>query len=167
LQIEFVYLIRTSGIEADDILRGMEITLGGDLIIATTILVKNILQEDPAGGDRRMQNKRVRGKASLVKTTVASGQDSVPYHGLKSTKKNDSGRYLASYYKDSPVILNDVFDSVCSSPPASDEDERCVLISSIVTVFLDPGEDPEEVRLLIVTGLRQAFLDGSFVEAIP
>ena len=110
MQIEFVYLIRTSGIEADDILRGMEITLGGDLIIATTILVKNILQEDPAGGDRRMQNKRVRGKASLVKTTVASGQDSVPYHGLKSTKKNDSGRYLASYYKDSPVILNDVFD---------------------------------------------------------
>ena len=56
---------------------------------------------------------------------------------------------------------------MCTNPPPENDDQRCIVIRSTVSVFLDRDETKSEVRELIITGLREAFQDGSFLAAIP
>ena len=46
------------------------------------------------------------------------------------------------------------------------ENHVCVVVQTVVIVFLDEGEDQEEIRSLILSGFNEAINDGSFYAAL-
>ena len=69
------------------------------------------------------------------------------------------------YYTSNNVEITDVEDSNQESacPPGL----NCMIVSSVVRVTLEPGDDPEIVTQTIEEGLQQSYQDGSFFENLP
>ena len=64
----------------------------------------------------------------------------------------------------SPIYLHFLMILVCD---VIDGIHECVIVKTVVTVFLEPDEDPTEVRRKILDGFNAAFNDGTFFEALP
>eukprot|EP00986_Skeletonema_menzelii_P011010 scaffold5539_cov81-Skeletonema_menzelii.AAC.2 len=69
------------------------------------------------------------------------------------------------YYTSNNVEITDVEDSNQQSacPPGL----NCMIVSSVVRVTLEPGDDPQVVTQTIEEGLQQSYQDGSFFAGIP
>ena len=110
---------------------------------------------------------------NLVSTTSASQSHEhqrslgyVPHPSSSSTvSTTQSRRRRLVYYTDvfEPVI-NTIFDNpLCNAP----EGFQCAVVDSTVCVILEEGDDEDEVRLALLTGIGAAIEDGSFFAAIP
>jgi hypothetical protein len=71
-------------------------------------------------------------------------------------------RRLVFYTDDYPVIINAIVDN-----PFCEAGVSCSIVSSTVCVLLEEGDDEEEVRDVLVDGIREAILNGDFEAAIP
>eukprot|EP00566_Odontella_aurita_P007715 CAMPEP_0113598690 /NCGR_PEP_ID=MMETSP0015_2-20120614/41734_1 /TAXON_ID=2838 /ORGANISM="Odontella" /LENGTH=703 /DNA_ID=CAMNT_0000506749 /DNA_START=435 /DNA_END=2547 /DNA_ORIENTATION=- /assembly_acc=CAM_ASM_000160 len=167
LDVSVNYIIRTNGVSGQEILSKEGNTVASDLITATTTVLLDILGQSGLG-NRRAESANLLfdtcdDSLKLGSTKTEQAQES------KSTDTDfSSSRSLALYRKSNPVEIVSAIDIACSSGASmQNENERCVLIRSIVTVYLNVNENKDSVRALIVSGLRQSFLDGSFVAAIP
>lgn len=68
------------------------------------------------------------------------------------------------YYTDSvPVTIDRIIDITTGCAPGSD----CMLVSSTITIMLEPGDEQQEVKKAINDGLKKSFADGSFFGAVP
>jgi len=174
LDVSVNYIIRTNGVSGQEILSKGGNTVASDLITATTTVLLNILGQSGLG-NRRAESANLlfdTGASHVAIATIHSSLGRPRRNRLKSPKSTDtdfsSSRSLALYRKSNPVEIVSAIDIACSSGASmQNENERCVLIRSIVTVYLNVNENKDSVRALIVSGLRQSFLDGSFVAAIP
>lgn len=77
----------------------------------------------------------------------------------------DNSRRLA-FYTDShpPVVLNIIDNLFC---PERDEGIACAVVETRLCVVLEEGDDEEEVKDLLLDGIKTAFKDGSFESALP
>jgi hypothetical protein len=73
------------------------------------------------------------------------------------------GRRLV-YYTDTYLpVINNIFDNeFCDN-----EELNCAVVDSTVCVLLEEGDDEEEVRTVLLDGIEESILNGSFQEAIP
>lgn len=83
---------------------------------------------------------------------------------LPNGKLNENGRRLAFYTDEFEPIINSIFDNpFCENI----EDFQCMVVDSTVCVLLEEGDDEEMVRTVLLDGIEQSILDGSFQDAIP
>ena len=76
-------------------------------------------------------------------------------------------RKLFYYTDDIPVTINSVTDNPLCAGSAQNNQVMCAIVSSTVCVVLEEGDDPDEVRALMIAGLRQAVDSGDFLRRIP
>ena len=69
------------------------------------------------------------------------------------------------YYTSNNVEITDVEDS--NQQSACPSGLNCMIVSSVVRVTLEPGDDPQVVTQTIEEGLQQSYQDGSFFAGIP
>ena len=193
--INFQYGIENDdGLTADDILNGFNNTFMNDLIIATRDTAIQILNETLP---QTRQRRGLRQDAKLDNTNPHLGIVSLGHYEpeeiisrsvvdrdktMNSRRKamyvpinigkenktvlmNSNNRRLA-FYSDSkpPVITNVIDNDFC---PDADEGINCAIVESWVCVFLEVGDNEEEVKEKVLEGFRNAFQNGSFQNAIP
>ena len=181
------------GLTADDILNGFNNTIMSDLTIATRDTTIRILNEtisrarerrelwrEPksertipylgavsvrkyeldeifidsiGGGDEKMSSRR---KAMYVPRMdgVLTGAGSI----------SSENRRLAFYTDSNPPVILDVIDN--SFCPESDVGINCAIVETRVCVFLDVGDEEEEVKDNLLEGFRNAFQSGIFQTAV-
>jgi hypothetical protein len=76
----------------------------------------------------------------------------------------DDRRSLAFYTDEFQPTINSILDNpFCPNFP----EFECAVVDSTVCVLLEEGDDEEMVRMVLLGGIEQAILDGSFQAAIP
>lgn len=76
----------------------------------------------------------------------------------------EHGRKLAFYSDDFQPVINSIFDNpFCDNLP----ELKCAVVDSTVCVMLEEGDDEEMVRAVLLDGIEESILDGSFQAAIP
>ena len=88
-------------------------------------------------------------------------------HPLRDFRYLFAQRRLAYYTDDIPVAINSVTDNPLCAGSAQNPRIMCAIVSSTVCVVLEEGDDPTEVRALLIAGLRQAVDSGDFLRRIP
>ena len=85
-------------------------------------------------------------------------------------EQQQQGRHLAYFSNDYPVSINSVIDKPegCTGSESNPE-IMCATISSTVCAVLEEGDDPTEVRAVMISGLQYAVKSGDFPEpeALP
>ena len=82
-------------------------------------------------------------------------------------QRSSSRRHLAYYSDDYPVAINSVTDNPLCAGQDQNPDIKCAIISSTVCIVLEEGDNPSEVRALMIAGLREAVQTGEFLRRIP
>jgi hypothetical protein len=72
-------------------------------------------------------------------------------------------RRLVFYTDDYPPLVT----AIINNPFCSDPDTLCAIVSSTICVLLEEGDDEEEVRRVLLTGMQAAIASGDFEDAIP
>lgn len=192
--ILFQYSIENDeGLTADDILNGFNNTFIDDLTIATRDTTIRVLNETlPRASERRGLRRDQKsdhaiphlGFASLMKYELdefssSSFVDDENTNGRRRamylpsnlgeqtgiTVINSDNRRLAFYTDSNPPVILDVIDNdFCAE---SDEEISCAIVDTKVCVFLDIGDNAEEVKDIMLEGFRNAFQNGSFQGSIP
>jgi hypothetical protein len=76
----------------------------------------------------------------------------------------DDRRRLAFYTDEFPPTINSILDNpFCANFP----EFQCAVVDSTVCVLLEEGDDRAMVRMVLLDGIEQAILDGSFQAAVP
>jgi len=83
----------------------------------------------------------------------------------KQLSRGMNSRRNLVYYTSNNVQITDVEDS--NNDQACPPGLNCMIVSSVILVTLEPGDDPEVVRDTIEEGLQNSYTDGSFFEGIP
>jgi hypothetical protein len=76
-----------------------------------------------------------------------------------------SSRRNLVYYTSNNVVITDVEDS--NNDQACPPGLNCMIVSSVISVTLEPGDVPDIVGPVIEEGLQDSYKDGSFFESIP
>lgn len=76
-------------------------------------------------------------------------------------------RRLVYYSDEFPVEITQIVDSNTCPGSIIGDFIMCAVVSSTVCVILEPGDDPVEIRRMIVDGLDEAFRNGDFENNIP
>ncbi|CAB9501886.1 expressed unknown protein [Seminavis robusta] len=114
--------------------------------------------------------------ASSTKMTTTSSSSnsrnwlraSPPQQSVSLQQHHHDGRRRLAYYTDDyPVIINTVSDNPLCNGSSQNQAVMCAIVSSTVCVVLEDGDDPEEVRNTLITGLRIAVDSGDFLGRIP
>lgn len=96
-------------------------------------------------------------RRSLVYHTQSSNDD----HHFSSLS---TARRLVYYTDVFEPVINNIFDNAfCGAP----EGFQCAVVDSTVCVMLEEGDDEDEVRATLLSGISAAIVDGSFSAAIP
>mmetsp|Transcript_22664 Transcript_22664/g.34060 ORF Transcript_22664/g.34060 Transcript_22664/m.34060 type:complete len:121 (+) Transcript_22664:336-698(+) len=77
---------------------------------------------------------------------------------------NAEERELATYYEDFPVFVESAITIQCRPPQ---NDDTCVIIRSVITLFADRDENPDDIEQIILNGIDESFNSGSFFDALP
>lgn len=163
-QLVLTYGIMTSaGIDASAVRTATDNTVAADLVVAVTTVVLDILDQDLVSGmllsprtSQRMRLPRLRNDADVYSRPHAEK------HSDDMTRRKR--RRLATYLQKSPVYHKNIFDNECKTPSP---DYLCIVVKSVVTVYLDNMDTEASIRSLIVGGFNEAMNDGSFLAAIP
>eukprot|EP00578_Thalassiosira_sp_NH16_P002350 CAMPEP_0181129508 /NCGR_PEP_ID=MMETSP1071-20121207/29357_1 /TAXON_ID=35127 /ORGANISM="Thalassiosira sp., Strain NH16" /LENGTH=2606 /DNA_ID=CAMNT_0023215495 /DNA_START=157 /DNA_END=7977 /DNA_ORIENTATION=- len=142
-------------------------TLKNGLIAASTTVIIDALNTtfpraddngEPAGGRRR--GIETRGLSRLAGVDSLSTAQVPP--SISDDGRDRRGRNLVYYTDDFPVRIDSILDieDPCDSV-------NCLLVRTVVTVILDEGDDPAEVRRAIANGVDASFDDETFFGAIP
>lgn len=168
--VSFQYGIENEdGLDAADIESGFNNTFKLDLINATEEIVIDILNEGLSG--RKLETDfdwKTAGGHRLL------GVINLSDYGLE--ERNDNlrkreppiertyRRHLA-YYSDavSPTITSVTDNEFCE---VDDESILCSIVDSTVCVYLEEGDSASEVKEQLLDGIKEAFQDGSFEEAL-
>mmetsp|Transcript_37503 Transcript_37503/g.76641 ORF Transcript_37503/g.76641 Transcript_37503/m.76641 type:complete len:782 (-) Transcript_37503:103-2448(-) len=100
----------------------------------------------------------------LLKKGGLSSSDHRQQQQLQLSRGTNSRRNLV-YYTSDNVEITDVEDS--NNDQACPPGLNCMIVSSVVRVTLEPGDDPEIVGEMIEEGLQKSYQDGSFFQGIP
>lgn len=79
----------------------------------------------------------------------------------------DDGSRRLVFYSDAepPIVTAIIEDPFC--PKASTPNIECAIVVTDVCVTLETGDDREQIRTVLVTGLRDAVKSGAFFAAVP
>ena len=112
---------------------------------------------------------KVRGIAYMLLNSQKPRRQLLLQKVSKPSKQHSSSslntRRNLVYYTGGNVEITDVEDS--NEDQACPPGLNCMVVSSVVRVTLEPGDDPDVVREVIEEGLEQSYQDSSFFEAIP
>ena len=169
---EFIFsygIVVNSALSGEDILSGFNNTITNDLIIATKTIVINVLNETyPCLESSRKVRRRL--NTATIKSQPKAKVINVNYpYVLETTKKrNLQSLSCQVYYTDDlPVRIINVISDDCNPPP-TDPTSACSIVRSVVTIVIaDPFLERDGVKNNMLQGLRQSFVDGSFLSALP
>lgn len=86
---------------------------------------------------------------------------------LVDLKRPAQTRRLAYYTDDIAATINSVTDNPLCAGSAQNSQIMCAIVSSTVCVVLEEDDNADEVRNLMIAGLRQAVDSGDFLRRIP
>lgn len=101
---------------------------------------------------------------------VLSGNDrrlvSMPTETGLTTSLAELKRRLVAYLDSVPPEIIQIIDNPFC-PQQSSNNTKCAIVTSSVCVFLDAGDDRQEVQTALRTGMQQSINNGDFEAAIP
>lgn len=135
--------------DADDVMNENNNTVKNDLVIATATIVSKILNE--------------------TYPCVLTDQKSLVSEPSPLATSSSKNLICPVIYTDEhPVVILTVLDDTCIEELVTNTGDSCVVIRSRVTVLvIDETLVHDEVKNVILEGLRNSFQDGSFLDAIP
>jgi hypothetical protein len=190
--VSFQYTVEAMGLTADEIFNEVDNSIKQGLLMATRSVTISILNEtyprtEEDGRELALQTGeelafesaivyRFRDKGigglltkSQLETLGLSptSQSGRPYHFrlLGDARKSRAVRNLVYYHDDYPVEITDMWDTrFCGG---SEQIGECVVVDTTVCVVLEEGDDPAEVRQVLLRGFREAINNGDFGDAMP
>jgi len=158
LKVILNYAIRTDGFDADAILNEVDNDILDDLLVAVSTIISTIVDSEDDPGLVFTFKNSVQHKSNIFGAEPIISEVFLP---------DDGGRHLRNLVETrahAPVFHVDVLDHVCRP---FDPSHNCVIVKTAVIVFLEPHENEDAVRNMIVRGFNEAVMDGSFFAAIP
>ncbi|KAL7433996.1 hypothetical protein ACHAXM_003867 [Skeletonema potamos] len=146
LQVTLTYDISNQcGVDADKVMNEIDNNLKAGLIVATTTVLQQTLNEGTTRSnvDRPLSGFRV---------FIVPRRNQIP-----------EGRALAQYSEEYPITIDRIIDVEQNCEPGS----NCLLIVSSIYVLLEEGDDPDEVKNAVTNSILDSFKDGRFNDAIP
>eukprot|EP00984_Skeletonema_dohrnii_P009915 scaffold3819_cov98-Skeletonema_dohrnii-CCMP3373.AAC.2 len=110
-------------------------------------------------------NQQPRRRQRLLKKGGLSSSDHRQHQQQLQLSRGTNSRRNLVYYTSDNVEITDVEDS--NNDQACPSGLNCMIVSSVVRVTLEPGDDPEIVGEMIEEGLQKSYQDGSFFQGIP
>jgi hypothetical protein len=78
-----------------------------------------------------------------------------------------SRRKLVIYTEQFPITIDSIIDNTFCPGNVENPSTECAVVSSTVCVLLEPGDDVQQVRTILVRGIQDAVQNGDFEAAIP
>lgn len=154
LQITITYTIRTIGFNAEDINKGTDNNISESLLKGTRILLLDIIEKNNISTRRSLEAVDYHRKKSNI---VSSSKYSI------SSEKSQLNRRLVMYSASAPPFHSLIAQTECD---ASVDNHNCVIIKTVITVFIDEDENADRVRDDVFDGFNQALSDGSFLDLL-
>jgi hypothetical protein len=90
----------------------------------------------------------------------------LPYEKT-SLEVQRSMRKLVIYTEQYPITIDSIIDNTFCPGNVENPSTQCAVVSSTVCVLLEPGDDVQQVRTILVRGIQDAVQNGDFEAAIP
>jgi len=168
MTVTLVYMLKIEGFNAAEINDAKNNDIASKLIVGVeTILISILGQQQPLLPSLPSETafflpKNLNGEINDLDI------DHEDYSSRKDSSNdifgNQGRRRLAKYMPSVPPYHSSILQDQCET---GDKSSECVLIRTVVTVYLEPDEDPLKTRRDIVNGFNEALNDGSFFKALP
>lgn len=112
-----------------------------------------------------LNQKKPRRRQRRLKKGGSSSSRHLHQKQQKQLSRGMSSHRNLVYYTSNNVQITDVEDS--NNDQACPPGLNCMIVSSVILVTLEPGDDPEVVRDTIEEGLQKSYTDGRFFQGIP
>lgn len=139
-------------------MNGVDNTLKEGLIAATTTVLQQTLNE---GAVTRFVDKTLNIQRRIP--PGVRGSILTPQRYKMNLPPDSDRRALATYSDEYPVTIDRILDVEQSC----DIGTNCLLIISSISVILEEGDDPDEVKDAVTESILDSFEDGRFNDAVP
>jgi len=95
----------------------------------------------------------------LTVLSIIDQEDPESSQGLRHAR-----RKLVSFSPDVPIFHSNIIEDDCGD--GFNPSVHCIIMKTVVTLFLEPDDDPDTVRADIVSGFLDAFDNGSFMKIL-